>query len=141
MGLIRMLGHEWAWPTFHLENELAFDGVDVCGGPIVDHGYLSFPVGPYLEPFHHLYVTPIINPKQHNKLHSLSLIQKSKSSIHKTRQGRINISIMPVVTTNVDRSGKRNLEVDLLARDNQEKEACTHQHRKYIIITFPKPTA
>lgn len=25
MGLIRMLGHKWAWPTFHLKNELALN--------------------------------------------------------------------------------------------------------------------
>lgn len=59
MGLVVMSGQKWAFATtVQLIDEMAFNRVDVGHRPIVKHGYLPFLVGPYLESFHHFYVTP-----------------------------------------------------------------------------------
>ncbi|KAJ4965378.1 hypothetical protein NE237_017227 [Protea cynaroides] len=58
MGLIRVMGCKWAKITLHLINEVPFCGVYVVKWAIMSKGWLSFPVCPYLEPLHHLNMTP-----------------------------------------------------------------------------------
>lgn len=74
MSLIRTLGHERAWPTFHLKNELALYGVEVRSWPIMDHWYFSFPIGPDLECLDHFYMTPI----NHNNVREIRPKFKTK---------------------------------------------------------------
>ena len=56
--LFGMASPEGAFIPFYFIDELPFYGVDVVQWPTVDQRLLSFIVGPYLEPLHHLYVAP-----------------------------------------------------------------------------------
>lgn len=65
MCLVMMAGQKWGISTgVQLIDEMAFNGVDVGHGPVMEDGYFSFLVSPYLESFHHLYVAPAHPPKQ-----------------------------------------------------------------------------
>lgn len=58
VGLIRAPGQEWAVAELELVDELALNAIDVLQGTGVKQRPLPLPVDPYLEPLHHLYVTP-----------------------------------------------------------------------------------
>lgn len=58
MSFMMMLSHERAFPISHFVDKMTFDGVYAIHWPDMGQGKLPFLVCPYLEPLHHLDMTP-----------------------------------------------------------------------------------